>query len=150
MGLYTVPISAKGIVFDEGKVWLRKNERNEWELPGGKVDEGEQPAETVVRELKEELGFDVQVEKIVQAWMYTINVSQDESRGVLVLSFLCTLLGKPGAFEFEGEAGSAAFEKFSPEEIEALTMPEFYKEAIREVKKLKLLPGFDLVLQKTL
>lgn len=126
-----VPISAKGIVFDEGKVWLRKNERNEWELPGGKVEEGEQPAETVARELQEELGFDVRVERIVQAWMYTINISQDESRGVLVVSYLCTLLGKTGEFEFEGEAGSASFQKFSLEEVRGLAMPEFYKEAIQ-------------------
>lgn len=128
---YTVPVSAKGIVFDEGKVWLRKNERNEWELPGGKVDEGEQPTQTVVRELKEELGFDVRVERIVQAWMYTIEVSQDESRGVLVVSYLCELLGKSGEFEWEGEAGRAQFERFSVAEVEYLTMPEFYKEAIQ-------------------
>lgn len=132
MTRYTVPVSAKGIVFDEGGVWLRKNERDEWELPGGKVDEGEQPIQTVVRELKEELGFDVGVNRILQAWMYTIKVSQDESLGVLVVSYLCELLGKSGQFEWEGEAGRARFERFSLAEIEGLTMPEFYKEAIRD------------------
>ena len=96
MPSYSVPISAKGIVFDEGKVWLRKNERNEWEIPGGKVDPGEQPHETVVRELKEELGFDVRVKRIVQAWMHTIKVSLDESKGVLVVSYVCELLEKSG------------------------------------------------------
>lgn len=137
MTRYTVPVSAKGIVFDEGKVWLRKNERNEWELPGGKVDEGEQPTQTVVRELKEELGFDVRVERIVQAWMYTINVSQDESRGVLVVSYLCELLGTSGEFEWEGEAGRAQFERFSVAEIEGLAMPEFYKDAIQAAYEIR-------------
>lgn len=33
-----LPISVKGIVFQDGKVWLRRNERSEWELPGGKLD----------------------------------------------------------------------------------------------------------------
>ncbi len=88
--------------------------------------------ETVVRELKEELGMVVQVERIVQAWMYTINVSQDESRGVLVVSYLCTLLEETGVFELEGEAGRASFGRFSPEEIVDLPMPDFYKIAIRE------------------
>lgn len=135
MTRYAVPISAKGIVFDDGKVWLRKNERNEWELPGGKVDEGEQPTETVVRELKEELGFDIRVKKIIQAWMYTIKVSEDESRGVLVVSYLCELIQKTGAFELEGEAGRASFESFSLEEIKLLPMPAFYKEAMYEAWK---------------
>ena len=131
MSSYKVPISAKGIVFDDGKVWLRKNERNEWELSGGKVDEGEQPSETVVRELQEELGFAVEVKTIIQAWMYTIKVSEDESRGVLVVSYLCNIFGKTGEFELEGEAGEARFERFTLEEIEALPMPDFYKEAIQ-------------------
>lgn len=66
--LYRIlPISVKGVVFEHGGVWLRKNERDEWELPGGKIDEGEQPAETVARELQEELGFEVQAIKIVHA-----------------------------------------------------------------------------------
>ena len=34
---YIIPVSVKGVVFDGGKVWLRQNERNEWELPGGKL-----------------------------------------------------------------------------------------------------------------
>ena len=105
MKSYQVPISVKGVVFDENLVWLRKNERNEWELPGGKIEEGEQPVETVTRELREELGFEVDVIKVIHVWIYKIQKSQDESSGVLVLSYLCRLLYKTGTFEIEGEAG---------------------------------------------
>lgn len=128
---YLIPVSVKGIVFEGDCVWLRKNERNEWELPGGKIDKGEQPHETVVRELGEELGFDVHVEKLVYAWVYTINKSPDEAHGVLVLSYLCKLEKKSGKFEKAGEAGKAEFQKHDIKKIYSLNMPEFYKEAIK-------------------
>lgn len=127
---YNGPVSAKGIVFDDGAVWLRKNERNEWELPGGKVDEGEQPGATVARELREELGFTVRVVELIDAFMYAIPRSMDESRGVLVVSYWCELLSRDGTFETWGEAGLAEFQKFPIREISSLPMPEFYKAAV--------------------
>lgn len=130
-GIYKIPVSAKGIIFEENSVWLRKNERNEWELPGGKVEIGEQPPQTVAREMQEELGFETKVVKIVQAWVYRVDTSSDESDGVLVLSYLCRLISKTGEFEIEGETGLAEFQKFSVGQIRALNMPQFYKDAIQ-------------------
>ncbi|MDQ3099600.1 MAG: NUDIX hydrolase [bacterium] len=127
---YSVPISIKGIVFEDDCVWLRHNERNEWELPGGKMDEGEQPEQTVIREMSEELGIEVEVQDIIQAHMYIIQKSIDESKGVLVVSYLCKIINKTGDFELVGEAGESKFSKFSIEEVSKLKMPEFYKEAI--------------------
>src|SRR5438876_10609028 len=88
---YMVPITVKGIVFEDDSVWLRKNERDEWELPGGKLDRGQQPEETVTREMQEELGFTVKVKDLVSAHLYAINRSIDESQGVLVLSYTCEI-----------------------------------------------------------
>lgn len=133
---YLVPISVKGIVFENGKVWLRHNERNEWELPGGKMDEGEQPEETVVREMREELGFETEVIAIVQSYLYVIKGSSDESHGVLVVSYVCKLTRKTGDFEINGEAGIAKFRQFDLEEIKDLNMPTFYKEAINKAQKV--------------
>jgi 8-oxo-dGTP pyrophosphatase MutT (NUDIX family) len=127
---YSVPVSVKGIVFEDGKVWLRKNERNEWELPGGKMDEGEQPEETVARELAEELGFTVSVKNLISAHLAVIAVSTDENRGVFVVSYVCELLSGTGNFEHQGEAGVAEFQRFSFDELPALRMPQFYKDAI--------------------
>lgn len=36
-----------------------------WEFAGGKVDEGETPREAAVREIKEELGLDIEIKKFV-------------------------------------------------------------------------------------
>jgi len=136
MATYFVPISVKGIVFDSGKVWLRKNERNEWELPGGKLDEGEQPEQTAAREMREELGFEVETVDIVQSHLYVIKSSYDESHGVFVVSYLCRILAKMGNFEINGEAGKAEFKNFPIEEVLGLHMPEFYKIAIQKAWSL--------------
>lgn len=128
---YLIPVSVKGIVIEDGKVWLRKNERDEWELPGGKIDPGEQPSETVLRELQEELGFIINIERLVSADMYTIQKSIDESLGVLVLCYLCKLMEKSGEFELIGEAGKSEFKAFALDEIDSLNMPDFYKHAIK-------------------
>jgi len=131
-----LPVSVKGIVFEGNNVWLRKNERDEWELPGGKMEKGEQPQDTVIRELKEELGFDTEVIRVVSADLYRISVSVDESKGVLVICYLCKLLGKTGDFEIIGEAGVAEFKMFPVAEISQVRMPDFYKDAIRKALKV--------------
>jgi 8-oxo-dGTP pyrophosphatase MutT (NUDIX family) len=131
------PVSAKGIVFEEDKVWLRKNERDEWELPGGKIDAGEQPGDTVVRELEEELGFRVELGPLVDASMYRYPGLPEGKLGVLVVSYLCRLVQKVGDFEHEGEAGKAEFHRFAIPEVDSLTMPDFYKQAILKAWALR-------------
>ena len=80
---YIVPVSVKGIGIDDDKVWLRKNERHEWELPGGKIDQGEQPEHTVIRELQEELSFETEVVDVMQTYMYS---NQNQLMGTIVYS----------------------------------------------------------------
>lgn len=51
---------------DQGRVLLlHRNtaKRTQWEIPGGKIDEGENAQKAAVREVKEELGVDVVVHR---------------------------------------------------------------------------------------
>lgn len=50
----------------DGKILIAKRKAGEhlanmWEFPGGKIEDGETPEECLKRELKEELGIEVQV-----------------------------------------------------------------------------------------
>lgn len=50
-----------GVVVRRGGLVLAARRREGWELPGGKVEPGEDPAATAIREIREELGCEVAV-----------------------------------------------------------------------------------------
>ncbi|MBA4494459.1 NUDIX domain-containing protein [Paenactinomyces guangxiensis] len=66
------PVSIKGIIIREDNVLLLKNERNEWELPGGRLEKGEAPQKCLIREIKEELNIDCTVKQLVDTWVYEV------------------------------------------------------------------------------
>jgi 8-oxo-dGTP pyrophosphatase MutT (NUDIX family) len=66
------PVSVKAVLFEADRVVLLENERQQWELPGGRLEPGENPAACVVREVAEELGADVVVGAILDSWVYEV------------------------------------------------------------------------------
>lgn len=62
------PVSVKGVLLAEGRVILLKNERDEWELPGGKLEEDETLEACLAREILEVLNVRVEVGPILGAW----------------------------------------------------------------------------------
>jgi 8-oxo-dGTP pyrophosphatase MutT (NUDIX family) len=118
------PVSVKGIVYYDGQVVLLKNERDEWELPGGKLELGETPEACVVREIEEELGLVTTLGPLLDAWVYHIF----EGRDVLILTYGCL----PTPFsQVTHSPEHKAVGLFHPEEIPALRMPEGYKKSIQ-------------------
>jgi 8-oxo-dGTP diphosphatase len=80
---------AAGVVIEDGRVLLSQRKRGThlegaWELPGGKVEPGEDPRDAVRRELREELGIDVTVGEIMDV---TFHLYAEAQKAVLLLFY---------------------------------------------------------------
>jgi 8-oxo-dGTP pyrophosphatase MutT (NUDIX family) len=121
---YRFPVSVKGVVLHAGRVALLQNEREEWELPGGKLELGESPEGCVRREIHEELGLHVTTGPLLDSWIYHIAAGVD----VLILTYGCypapfaTVICSPE---------HKAVGLFTLQEVQTLRMPEGYKKSIR-------------------
>jgi len=119
------PVSVKGVVFVGDRVVLLKNEREEWELPGGRLGAGESPPVCVVREIREELAIDVAAEKLLDCWLYEVLPGQE----VVIVTYGCRYEGD-GAVRRSHEHSAAG--QFDLSELDGLQMPEGYRRSIRD------------------
>jgi 8-oxo-dGTP diphosphatase len=90
---------AAAIIIKQNSIALIKRHREGmvyYLFPGGTVEENETPKQAVIREVKEELGLDVRVEKLVASVIFEENVQ---------LYYLTTILG--------GEFGTGDGEEYS-------------------------------------
>lgn len=120
-----LPVSVKGVVLDGGeKVILLGNERDEWELPGGRLEPGEELRRCVEREISEELNLHVEVGPLLDAYVYEVV----EGRHVLVVVYGC-FVGDLSGMKISGEHQEFGF--FGAGGMESINLPEGYRKAIR-------------------
>jgi hypothetical protein len=66
VGYATPKVDVRAAVFREGRLLLvREREDGRWTLPGGWADIGDSPSAAVVKEVKEESGYDVKARKLL-------------------------------------------------------------------------------------
>jgi 8-oxo-dGTP diphosphatase len=83
------PVSIKGVVLHQGRVLLLRNERDEWDLPGGRPDPGEDHRTALIREVREEAGLDVAVGAFLDEHLFEVL----PQRFVRIVAYACALDG---------------------------------------------------------
>jgi len=83
--MFTIGVFA--IIFDDKNriLFCHRRDHDLWNLPGGRLEAGEAPWKGVIREVKEETGFDVEVVKM--SGIYSKPGTND-----IVLQFVCRII----------------------------------------------------------
>jgi ADP-ribose pyrophosphatase YjhB (NUDIX family) len=119
-----VPGASAIVTDDQGRILLqRRSDNARWALPGGVMDIGESIGQAIVREVREETGFEVAPEDIVGVYSdpgHVFAYDDGEVRQQFSVCFVCRIVG--GELQVSKESSEVAF--FSPEEIEGLEMHE--------------------------
>lgn len=127
-GYATPKIDVRAAVFHENKILLVKERDNTgWSLPGGWADIGQSPGECVIREVKEESGFDVEAVKLIAIHDRDRHNHPKMPFYVYKIVFLCRFLG--GCASTSIETSDAGF--FDEDKIPPLSAIRITPEQIR-------------------
>ena len=111
--------AACAIVFDnQGRLLLhQRTDNNRWALPGGAVEIGETADQAVVREVREETGYAVEVVRLVGVYSdprhTTIRYPDGNVNSYVALAFECRVIG--GSPTLNDEA--SAIDWFDPQAL---------------------------------
>ncbi|MET3446691.1 NUDIX hydrolase [Ralstonia sp. 1138] len=122
------PVSIKGVLrAPTGDVVLLLNEREEWELPGGRIELGETSIECLVREIAEELNLHVEVSALIDTYLFEVV----PGKHVFIATYACALVGP---FEPTVSHEHKRLGLFAPDALPT-NLPEGYRASIAAALK---------------
>jgi ADP-ribose pyrophosphatase YjhB (NUDIX family) len=117
-----VPAASGVVVDDRGRILLHRRKDNDlWSLPGGAMEPGESIAGTIVREVREETGLEVEVVRLVGIYSdprYVIEYSDGEVRQQFSICFACRV--RDGHLQPSDESHELRF--FDPSELDSINV----------------------------
>lgn len=130
-----------GIIIESGKVLLCQNEQDTrfWFMPGGRAELLESSSESIKREMQEELGVEVQVERLL--WMVeNFGISQGLAAHEISMHYLIRL---PAGSLFQDQTAIHRFEDGGVKSIckwhdlgkldDIVLYPEFLRAALHDI-----------------
>ncbi len=119
----TIPVSVKGVVVIDGRVLLLRNDRDEWDLPGGRPDAGESHEAAVVREAREEANVEIAALDCLDDWPYEVL----PGRFVRILAYGCDVID---ASRMALGSEHLELRLFARDELDGLRLYEGYRRVI--------------------
>ena len=93
LGQATPKLDVRGVVFDgEALLLVREQADGHWTLPGGWVEVGESPSEAVVREVREESGYETRAVKLLALFDRDRHASTPHQWHIWKACFRCELV----------------------------------------------------------
>jgi ADP-ribose pyrophosphatase YjhB (NUDIX family) len=132
-GANSLVVGASAVVADgQGRILLhRRTDSGNWALPGGAMDIGETLAESAIREVREETGFDVQVERVVGIYSdpgHVFAYDDGEVRQEFSVCLACVIVG--GSLQVSSESTNVGF--FAVGDLADMQMHESIRIRIRD------------------
>lgn len=135
-----VPGGSSVVVDDDGRYLLqRRKDSGNWALPGGVMDVGETLAAAVVRETREETGYDIEVTGLLGIYTdprHVIAYDDGEVRQEFVVALIARVVG--GAPRVSDESTEVGW--FRSEEIDDLPMHESVRLRLRHHQEHRAQP----------
>lgn len=103
-GYATPKIDVRAAVFDvSGRILMVREvaDGGRWTLPGGWADVNQTASECVVREVREEAGYEVRARKLAAVWDRTRQGNAPSPFSITKLFFICELMGGEPAISLE-------------------------------------------------
>ncbi|NUR70109.1 MAG: NUDIX domain-containing protein [Hamadaea sp.] len=89
-----LPSVSAVVVNDAGEILFgQRSDSGQWSLPAGAVDPGEQPADAIVREVFEETGVEIVVERLAGVAMHPVVYPNGDQCEYLNVWFRCRAVG---------------------------------------------------------
>ena len=126
-GYQTPKVDTRAAIFCDGKILLVRERSGKWSMPGGWCDYDMSPAESTVKEAKEEAGLDVVIDRLIAVQDREKHNEPAYVYKVVKIFYLCHAVG--GSFTSNIETSDSRY--FSEEEIPPLADEKCNEEQVK-------------------
>lgn len=124
-----IRIRVAGLLVQNDRVLLvchKKNDQKYWLLPGGGVDQGESLKEALIREFREELAIDIEVNDIIYV---SDSISPHGKRHIVNIVFWCEYIS--GKYRLGNDKRLFDFDFFAADQLDDLVIYPSFREELK-------------------